>query len=156
MIIALTAPDSGVMAGKVRRARRRQRKALRQMRKQQKVTNRMYRKNTRVERGTDFAATNNAKIGDMVTGLVDKAGSMLQSYLSPQSSMPGMSGTRLIYNMGSSVEAAQAAVAAHQADVADSLGIAPEEEEEEAAPAVPPWAIPAAIGGVVLLLVMRR
>lgn len=147
------------MAGRsLRKARKRQRKALRQARRQNrkemKVTNRMYRKSTRVERGTDFASKNNSKIGDMLVGVVDTAANAVASYLAPQTAMPdGMAGTHLIY-MGSTADAEEAALDAEELD--DELDeLEDEETEEEEAPAVPRWVVPAAIGGVVLLLAMR-
>ena len=70
----LVAPaHAGQMEGAIKKARKRQRKALKALRKTQKVTNNQYRKNTRTERGLDFASQNNAKIGDMLVNTVGSA-----------------------------------------------------------------------------------
>lgn len=68
------------MKGPVGRARKQQRKTLRSLRKTQRVTNNQYRKNTRTERGLDFASQNNAKFGDMIAGVVDRAGAAFSAW----------------------------------------------------------------------------
>lgn len=136
------------MEGPVKRARRRQRKALRNIRKTVRKTNNQYRKNTRAERGTDFAATNNSKIGDMVTGLVDTAANAVSSYFAPQTSVPGMSGMRAAVASNSVSLAQQAASAAVIPEYAEKLD---RHEEESAAP---PWLAPAMVGGAALLVIL--
>lgn len=81
--------DPAQMKGPVRRARRQQRKALKSLRKTSKSTNKQYRKNTRTERGLDFASQNNAKFGDMIAGAVDKLGSAAAAWATGGTSVVG-------------------------------------------------------------------
>ena len=117
------------MGRSVRRARKQQRRALRQVRRHMSATNRQYRKATRVERGQDFASTNNATIGSALSGLISKAGDVGSFFATGGASAATMGA------------AAQAPVVADDLLLPDAL-----------TNRRPRWVIPTAVGGGVLMI----
>lgn len=74
--------SSEQMSGKLRRARKRQRKLLKRVakdaRKSRRITNRSYRKNTRVEQGNDFVG--GGGLDNLIGGVLDIGGDVVSAY----------------------------------------------------------------------------